>query len=60
MIERELCERMMKVALQEARYSLAEGGIPIGAALFKRDGEMLSSGHNRRVQQARPQHPRRD
>lgn len=53
-MNRELCERMLKVALQEARYSLAEGGIPIGAALFTRQGEQLSSGHNRRVQQQDP------
>lgn len=53
-MERELCERMLKVALQEARYSLAEGGIPIGAALFTRSGELVSSGHNRRVQQGDP------
>jgi cytosine deaminase len=54
MMERELCERMMKVALQEARFSLAEGGIPIGAAMFTRNGELISSGHNRRVQQQDP------
>jgi cytosine/creatinine deaminase len=53
-MDRELCERMLKVALQEARYSLAEGGIPIGGALFTRSGEQLSSGHNRRVQQQDP------
>ena len=54
MMERELCERMLKVALQEARFSLAEGGIPIGAAMFTRGGELISSGHNRRVQQQDP------
>ena len=54
MMDRDLCERMLKVALQEARYSLAEGGIPIGAALFTRDGKQISSGHNRRVQQGDP------
>jgi cytosine/creatinine deaminase len=53
-MDRELCERMLKVALQEARYSLAEGGIPIGAAIFTRSGEQVSSGHNRRVQQQDP------
>ena len=53
-MDRELCERMIKVALQEARYSLAEGGIPIGAALFTRAGKQISSGHNRRVQQGDP------
>jgi cytosine/creatinine deaminase len=50
----ELHERMLAVALEEAREGLAEGGIPIGAALFKRSGELLSRGHNRRVQQGDP------
>jgi creatinine deaminase len=49
-----LYERMLSVALEEARIGLAEGGIPIGAALFKRSGELLSRGHNRRVQQGDP------
>jgi creatinine deaminase len=53
-LDRGLCETMLGAALQEARYSLAEGGIPIGAALFTRDGKKLSSGHNRRVQQGDP------
>jgi cytosine/creatinine deaminase len=42
---------MLDVALAEARAGLAEGGIPIGAALFDRDGRLLGAGHNRRVQQ---------
>jgi cytosine deaminase len=46
-----LATRMLDVALEEARQGLAEGGIPIGAALFTRDGELLGSGHNRRVQE---------
>lgn len=45
---------MLRVALAEARTGLAEGGIPIGAAIFNRQGEMISSGHNRRVQQNDP------
>jgi cytosine/creatinine deaminase len=49
-----LYERMLAVALEEARLGLEEGGIPIGAALFKRSGELLSRGHNRRVQQGDP------
>lgn len=49
-----LYERMLAVALDEARLGLAEGGIPIGAALFTRDGELLSRGRNRRVQQGDP------
>lgn len=42
------------VALEEARAGLAEGGIPIGAALFHRDGTLLGRGHNRRVQDGDP------
>lgn len=42
------------VALEEAREGLAEGGIPIGAALFRRDGTLLGRGHNRRVQEDDP------
>jgi creatinine deaminase len=45
---------MLAVAIEEARLGLAEGGIPIGAALFTREGAMLSHGHNRRVQQGDP------
>jgi cytosine deaminase len=52
--DRNLHERMLAVALDEARVGLAEGGIPIGAALFTRNGELVSRGHNRRVQQGDP------
>ena len=45
---------MLEVALAEARTGLAEGGIPIGAALFGADGRLISSGHNRRVQDDDP------
>jgi len=45
---------MLAVALEEARAGLAEGGIPIGAALFTRSGELLGRGHNRRVQDGDP------
>jgi len=45
---------MLQVALEEARRGLAEGGIPIGAALFHRDGRLLGRGHNRRVQENDP------
>jgi cytosine deaminase len=47
-------EQMLDVAVAEARKGLAEGGIPIGAALFSSDGTLLGSGHNRRVQQDDP------
>jgi cytosine/creatinine deaminase len=42
-------ERWLAVAIEEAKAGLAEGGIPIGAALVA-DGELLGRGHNRRVQ----------
>ena len=45
---------MLKVAVEEARQGRAEGGIPIGAALFTRSGELLGAGHNRRVQENDP------
>lgn len=45
---------MLDVALEEARLGLAEGGIPIGAALFDADGKLLGRGHNRRVQENDP------
>lgn len=41
---------MLAVAADEAAIGEAEGGIPIGAALFTRDGRLLGRGHNRRVQ----------
>jgi cytosine/creatinine deaminase len=50
----DLYRRMLAVALEEARQGLAEGGIPIGAALFTSSGELVSRGHNRRVQQGDP------
>ncbi len=50
-LDRDLAREMLQTAIAEARIGLAEGGIPIGAALFHRDGELLGAGHNRRVQQ---------
>ena len=45
---------MLEVAIAEARQGQAEGGIPIGAALFDARGNLLGRGHNRRVQQGNP------
>lgn len=45
---------MLGVALEEAATGMREGGIPIGAALFHRDGRLLGRGHNRRVQENDP------
>jgi len=45
---------LLETAIEEARRGLAEGGIPIGAALFDNAGKLLGSGHNRRVQDGDP------
>jgi len=45
---------MLLVALGEARKSLEEGGLPIGAAIFDAGGGLLGAGHNRRVQNGDP------
>src|SRR5881397_2563289 len=45
---------MLDVALAEARQGLAEGGNPIGGALFDTQGRLLGRGHNRRVQHDDP------
>ncbi|MCX4583600.1 nucleoside deaminase [Streptomyces sp. NBC_01481] len=44
----------LRAAVEEARTGLAEGGIPIGAALYGADGSLLGRGHNRRVQDGDP------
>jgi cytosine/creatinine deaminase len=45
---------MLAVALAEARKGLAEGGLPIGAAIFDVSGRLVGAGHNRRVQNDDP------
>lgn len=45
---------LLAVAVAEAKAGLAEGGIPIGAALFDTSGTLLGRGHNRRVQDDDP------
>jgi creatinine deaminase len=45
---------MLAAALAEARKGLAEGGIPIGAAIFDSNGKLIGAGHNRRVQNGDP------
>ena len=47
-------EKLLSIAIEEARAGLSEGGIPIGAALFDEDGNLLGRGHNRRVQENDP------
>ena len=50
----DLCRQMLTVAIEQAKFGLAEGGLPIGAAMFTRSGALISVGHNRRVQQGDP------
>jgi cytosine/creatinine deaminase len=45
---------LLSVALEEARTGLAEGGIPVGAAIFNANGQLVGAGHNRRVQNGDP------
>ncbi|SDY40507.1 cytosine deaminase [Amycolatopsis xylanica] len=47
-------ESLLAVAREEALLGKAEGGVPIGAALFTLDGRLLGRGHNRRVQDGDP------
>ena len=42
-------EELLAVAIEQARIGLAEGGIPIGAAILV-DGDIVGAGRNRRVQ----------
>ncbi len=45
---------MLRVAIDEARLGLQEGGVPVGAALFENRGSLLGRGRNRRVQEGDP------
>ncbi|MGD0909936.1 MAG: nucleoside deaminase [Candidatus Acidiferrales bacterium] len=45
---------MLAVALEQARIGLAEGGIPVGGAIFRADGTLLGAGRNRLVQNGDP------
>jgi cytosine/creatinine deaminase len=46
-------DEFMRLAIDEAQKGLAEGGIPIGSVLVK-NGQLVASGHNKRVQQNNP------
>jgi len=41
-------------AIREAELSWSQGGIPIGCVLVNKDGEIVSRGHNQRVQSGDP------
>ncbi|MEW2631096.1 nucleoside deaminase [Streptomyces sp. NPDC048389] len=53
-MDQELARQWLATAVDEARAGLAEGGIPIGAALYGADGTLLGRGRNRRVQDGDP------
>ncbi|KAH8815076.1 putative cytosine deaminase [Xylogone sp. PMI_703] len=42
------------IAVEEAKASFEEGGVPIGAALVSKEGKLLGRGHNMRVQSGSP------
>lgn len=46
-------DKFMRIAIDEAKQGLKEGGIPIGSCLV-RNGVVVGRGHNRRVQQNDP------
>lgn len=43
----------LRIAMEEARQGLSEGGLPIGSVLV-RGGQVIGRGHNRRVQKGDP------
>ena len=47
-------DQMLRIAVEEARAGLREGGIPIGSALLDATGALLGRGHNQRVQRDDP------
>ena len=49
----DMSDHFLKAAIEEARIGLAQNGIPIGSVLVI-DGEIISRGHNKRVQEGNP------
>lgn len=47
-------QAMLAVAYDEALTGFNEGGVPVGAALFDAEGNLLGRGRNRRVQHNDP------
>ena len=54
MLDRPDYRALLDTAIAEAPQGLAEGGLPIGAALYHNAGRLLGCGHNRRVQEGDP------
>jgi len=47
-------EVFLQAAIEQAKKSRCEGGIPIGSVLVDPSGKIVASGHNRRVQNNDP------
>jgi cytosine/creatinine deaminase len=47
-------KKLLKIAYEEALIGFNEGGVPVGAALFDSQGNLLGKGRNRRVQDDDP------
>src|SRR5689334_24934421 len=45
---------LLRLALDEAKLGLHEGGLPIGSVLAQPDGRVIARGHNLRVQTGDP------
>jgi cytosine/creatinine deaminase len=45
---------LLREAFEQARRGIAEGGLPIGSVLATQDGQIVSRGHNLRVQTGDP------
>lgn len=45
---------MLAIAYAEAKAGFNEGGVPVGAAMFNAEGQLLGRGRNRRVQDNDP------
>ena len=54
MMTPETMNQVLEAAIDQARKSWSEGGIPIGSALAKEDGTIVAVGHNMRVQSGDP------
>jgi cytosine/creatinine deaminase len=52
-VDRAAHEPFLRAAIEEARLGMSEGGLPIGSVLV-RGGQIVSRGHNRRVQNGNP------
>ncbi len=46
-------DKFLNAALEQARKSFAEGGIPIGSVLVH-NGKIIGAGHNQRIQKGSP------